>query len=190
MKNEYTQTGPNDAGLKYGESKTYTDISYDYYPNIYINENGSGVNSTKVKIDGVGQSDSYYTSPTTETFSQAGDSGLTATLTFYKIEKSNIKLYFNDINYELLFPTINTNINENYWVATRSVLTYGNYVAFELRTIGTYGDYSIDATDLKGSDFNFGNRFTRRLRPIVTLSANTVLSGGDGSEEHPYQLSV
>lgn len=47
----------------------------------------------------------------------------------------------------------------------------------------------MTAADLRGSDSSTNNVFIRRLRPIVTLSADTVLSGGDGSKEYPYQLS-
>lgn len=147
LRNEYTQIGTNDAGLKYGESKT------------------------------------YYTTPTTETFSQAGDSGLTATLTYYSLNECNV--CFNNINYELVFPVINNIPEDDYWLATRSASTYQSYCAFQLRIIGD----NVTAADLRGSDSSTNNVFIRRLRPIVTLSADTVLSGGDGSKEYPYQLS-
>ena len=43
----------------------------NYYPNLYAQENGSGINTTAVKTDGISKSDSYYNSPTEGAYSQA-----------------------------------------------------------------------------------------------------------------------
>ena len=53
----YIHEYSSSAGVAYGKTKTYT--SNKNYPNLYAYENGSGINGTEVKKDGIGQSDSY-----------------------------------------------------------------------------------------------------------------------------------
>ena len=86
----------------WGETYTYkSSSSLRYYPNLYAKENGSGINTTTVKTDGIEQSDSYYTSPTTETYSLADANGLTVTQTNYKMSM-NSSYYDNSTFYDLI----------------------------------------------------------------------------------------
>ena len=111
---EDIEAGMTEAGLEYvhsyaavGETKTYTRSGYRYYPNIYAQENGSGIDlattndpNSAVKTDGIGQSDSYYTEPTTETYTQASSS-LTVTQTYYD-RSMNSSYYKNSTFYNLV----------------------------------------------------------------------------------------
>ena len=108
----------NNGIISYREIKTYT--FNRYYPNIYTKENGSGIDSTNVKTDGIGQSDSYYTSPTTETYSQAGANGLTVTQTYYNLSMKS-SYYHNNTFYNLIH-----NLENSYWLASRFVNTNEN----------------------------------------------------------------
>ena len=48
---------------------------------LYAEENGSGINTDEVKMDGIDVNDDGYTFPTTETSNRAND-GLTVTQTY------------------------------------------------------------------------------------------------------------
>ena len=111
---------PSSSNVVYGDTKTYTLSSYRYYPNLYAQENGSGINTTTTKTDGIGQSDSYYTSPTTETYSQASTEGLTVTQTFYNRSMSS-SYYKNSTFYSLIHGVLDTNGLPR--VLSRSILT-------------------------------------------------------------------
>lgn len=64
---EDIEKGMNESGLDYvhsynngyktvGETATYTSASYRYYPNLYAQENGSGIDTDTIKTDGIKQS--------------------------------------------------------------------------------------------------------------------------------------
>ena len=153
----------------------------NYYPNLYAQENGSGINTTAVKTDGISKSDSYYNSPTEGAYSQALN-GLTVTSTYYIINFAED--YFYDINfYNLIFKY------ELYYLASRIAivdLDY-NYAWFGMRSINE--SFSLGGPSLYNSrNYNYGD--VRKIRPVVTLNANIKIYGGDGSEEHPYKLTT
>ena len=187
---EDIEKGMNEAGLEYvhsysisasitwGETKTYTG-SYAYYPNLYAQENGSGINTTTTKTDGIGQSDSYYTSPTTEGSSQASTEGLTVTQTYYNRSMNN-SYYKNSTFYSLIHG-----VSEYQWLASRYVSTSSPYASFGLRTVrssllgggGLFGSYS-------STYYYYGY-----LRPVVSLKSNIRLGSGDGkSSSTAYQI--
>ena len=89
--------------------------------------------------------------------------------------------YFNDINfYNLIFEY------EIYYLATRIAMVEDNIAWFGIRSINE--NFSLGGPSLYGSD-NIIRGDARKIRPVVTLSSNIKIYGGDGSEEHPYQLS-
>ena len=189
---EDVEEGMADAGLEYvhsyssssasitwGETKTYTSSSYRYYPNLYAQENGSGINTTTTKTDGIGQSDSYYTSPTTETYSQASTEGLTVTQTYYNRSMSS-SYYKNSTFYSLIHG-----VSGYQWLASRYVDAGLDYAGFGLRFVDSsylLGNY------LFGSNYSTGNRYGY-LRPVFSLKSNIKLVGGDGKEGTPYQIA-
>lgn len=153
----------------------------NYYPNLYAQENGSGINTTAVKTDGISKSDSYYNSPTEGAYSQALN-GLTVTSTYYIINFAED--YFYDINfYNLIFKY------ELYYLASRIAIVDSdyNYAWFGMRSINE--SFSLGGPSLYNSmNYNYGD--VRKIRPVVTLNANIKIYGGDGSEEHPYKLTT
>ena len=176
MKNNY-----NNGEKKYHESKTYTNEGYRYYPNLYAKENGSGINTTVIKHDGINQSDNYYTSTTTETFSQAGNVGLTATQTYYYLYISTLETCFDNQDfYKLVYEA------DSFWYASRFVGCH-DYIA----TFGIWY-YQVNDTDYRYLFDSYNNNnlsHGRYLRPVVTIPSNVTIYGGDGSQEHPYQLA-
>lgn len=127
-RNAYTNSN---SGIQYGKTKTYTGTS-SYYPNLYAQENGSGINTTTVKKDGIGRSNKYYTTPTTETYSQANTNGLTVTQDYYSI--SSPSSCFDDSNfYSMVFET-----GSDYWLASRYSFCFSTTaVSFGLRYVGS-----------------------------------------------------
>ena len=61
VKTTYVSNG----GIKYGNTKTYTD-KRAYYPLLYKREIGAGINTTQVNKTGVEVNEQYYTEPTSE----------------------------------------------------------------------------------------------------------------------------
>lgn len=146
------------SGIQYGKTKTYKG-DYSYYPNLYAKENGSGINTTTVKNDGIGRSNKYYTKPTTETYSQANTSGLTVTQDYYYFSNNS---YFDDSNfYSTIFGT-----GSAYWVASRYSYCFSTHADFGLRRVdGTW----LGALDMFNSS-KYANNFSSHLRPVVSLS--------------------
>lgn len=176
---EYRRQYHSSANVYYGQTKTYNNIGY---PNLCIQENGIGINATTVKTDGINRNESYYTTPTEETYSV---SQIIVTQTYYHFFYVDSSEFFDDSEfYDLIF-----NDSENYWIATRVSDCYEIYTGFSLRNIT---DGELLYTGLFGSGFGNGgnNEGTNYIRPIVTLSANIQISDGDGSEDDPYELFV
>ena len=168
---EYIYSYPN-----FGEAVTKT--SQRYYPNLYALENGSGINTTSVKTDGIGQSDSYYTSPTRERYSQAGTIGLTVTRTGL-FRNMNADYYDNSIVYDLLH-----NNERPYYLATRCAADYG-YISFSIRYVDTIRFDNENLID--SSSFEYDRE--RCFRPVVSLSSSIKIGSGDGkSESTAYEL--
>ena len=166
----------------YGNVRTYTSSSYRYYPNLYAQEKGSGIDTGVAREDGVAKNDSYYSSPTAETYTQAGTS-LTVTSDYYYFSSSNSPSYFDDTTwYDLVFNT-----NSYYCLASRCVNAYPSYAFFYVRRVG-YG--SLYYGNLFDSNSYAGYNYSYRFRPVVSLGSNIQIYGGDGSAEHPYQLSA
>ena len=162
-----------DNGVTYGDTVTYTD--YIYYPHIYSYENGSGIDTTTIKSNGVDKSDNYYTSPTTQTYLQANTS-LTVTQTYYYRSMSD-NYFKNSEFYNLLYS------NGAYWLSSRCVYTNSSYAYYGISSIGSsYARGLLFRSDNHTFSSFYG------LRPIVSFSSNVQVDGGDGTQEHPYTL--
>lgn len=166
-RNAYTLSN---TGIQYGGVKTYTG-SKAYYPNLYAQQNGSGINTTTVKTNGIGESDNYYSTPTTETYSQAVASGLTVTSVAY------FNITFNETNYGAANVVLKS--DKDYWVATR--VQYSEYNVAD----GSYADFGLrSASDSVSSrslyqsvhDDNFRRE---HLRPLVTFNVRLL----DGTKD-------
>lgn len=182
---EDIETGMNEDGLNYlhgysdvqavwGETYTYTNNRY--YPNLYEQENGSGIDlatindpNSAVKEDGINQSDSYYTEPSTETYSQAS-SRLTVKQTYYNRSMSSSHYRDGQTFYDLVHP------ESFYCLASRYVNTYSTDANFGLRAVNSSSlrGGTMFSTDGHAYDY-YGY-----LRPVVSLGSNIRLGSGDG----------
>ena len=170
----------NSGANSYGKQRTY--YTYIYYPKIYKLENGSGINTTNVKTNGISFSDSYYTEATTDSYARASSS-LTGVSTTFRIE-NNTNNYADNTSYNMIQN------NEDYWIASRIVSTaeYGiNWGLIKYSIVDGIGGAEV----LFGSANNgIGDVITNSIRPIVTIPTRVKIYGGDGTEEHPYKLTV
>ena len=192
---EDIEAGMNESGLDYIHSysnsqaawgETYTYTGSRYYPNLYAYENGSGIDlattadpNSAVKEDGINQSDSYYDSPTTETYSRA-NKALTITQTYYYGSMSS-SYYKNSTFYNLIHG-----LSGYQWIASRYVGTSSSSGAsFGLRRVnssGLIGSILFRSSSLTDSLYGY-------LRPVVSLGSNIRLGSGDGSSSSPYQIA-
>lgn len=188
-RNEYNHYGTN-----YGS--TYKIINQNdrtYYPLLYSRENGSGIDTDTIKKDGIGRSESYYTTPTTETGTNA--TSLTATQTSYALNISTNNNYFiNEEFYNLISKG-------EYTIASRGVRCYSNSqndcIGFGLfRVVNDTKDFikKIVSGDLSASYGSYGSTafasWGLGLRPVTTLGANIEFTSGDGSIDNPYKISI
>lgn len=186
----------DDSGVKYGNSQ-YTGefwsgslnrVTYPYYPVLYAQEIGSGINSTSARKDGAERSEKYYSTPTTQS-AQVTSSGLTATQNTYQFSNSELKSYFDDDKfYDLVFNVDTFVFSSRYTWCQQQNNTYSynqvswGLVAYSLNAgIWNFWLYNTDPGN---------NTIPKPIRPVVTIDSRITIYGGDGSEEHPYQLSA
>ena len=180
-----TRNESNLYGTQYGD--TFKPINQNtYYPLLYARENGSGVNTDTIKKDGIGRSESYYTTPTTETGTWA--TSLTATQMNYDLDLTTNNNYFiNEEFYNLISKG-------EYTIASRAANCYSDAsdcIGFKLFVV------KGSAKKLLGSDLvaSYGGStafvsWGLGLRPVATLGANIEFTSGDGSIDNPYKISI
>ena len=166
--------------VKYGKTQKYTG-SYSYYPTLYKNQKGAGINTTSVTQPDITKGNDPYeeskkiasTEPTTDSsYGQASSSGLTVTQTYYGIE-------INSTNYGDAASVLSSDSN-SYWIASRGVDIDGDMAHFCLRAAGTViGGMRIISSD---SQQHYLSAFTDRpLRPLVSLKSNMFTGAKDSS---------
>ena len=176
----------NHYGIKYGNTYKIKDTpGHTYYPYLYARENGSGVNTDTIKTDGIEQSDSYYTSPTTETGTRA--TSLTATQTEYSLDI--ISENFTDENFAEIIE------NGEYIIATRATNCYtinDDVIGFALFVVTTNEEKrEMCAWDLLTSSASSTAivGWGLGIRPVVTLNSSIEFASGEGTLENPYKIS-
>lgn len=192
IENKMSETGYNvrnefnHYGIKYGDTyKIKNTPGSTYYPYLYARENGSGVNTDTIKTDGIEQSDSYYTSPTTETGTRA--TSLTATQTEYFLDI--ISENFTDENFAEIIE------NGEYTIATRATNCYtinDDVIGFDLFVVTTNeGKREMCAWDLLTSYASSTSivGWGLGIRPVVTLNSSIEFTSGEGTLENPYKIS-
>ncbi len=160
---------------------------YPYYPALYEQEKGAGINSTTVSQDGAERSDRYYTSPTTQG-AQVSTSGLTATQTGYRVNATDLKSYFDDEEFynlifnedTFIFSSRYTNCSPINEIYSYEQINWGLYIYSNGGGIWLGWLYNTDPHSATQS---------RSIRPVITLNTNIQIYGGDGSAEYPYQLT-
>ena len=173
----YTSNG----GIQHGNTKTYGS-GYNKYPNLYAEENGSGINTETVKKNGIDVNADGYSSPTTEDSSTA-EEGLTVTQTYYNM--SSPSSYFDDQEfYKLVFGT-----NSYYWLASRCADCRSTYANFGLRRVNN--NSGLDGSDTFYSDGDPYNYYFCRLRPVVSLGSDIQITPctGENSSSNMHQIS-
>ena len=169
----------SDSGTQYGNTKTYTG-SYTKYPNLYAQENGSGIKTETVKEDGIDVNADGYSSPTTEDSSTASD-GLTVTQTYYYM--SSLSSYFDDQEfYDLIFNT-----GSYYWLASRYATCSSPYANFGLRYVS---DSELSGNGMFSS-IGYTGSYGRYLRPVVSLGSDIQITPctGENSSSNMHQIS-
>ena len=192
IENKMSETGYNvrnefnHYGIKYGNTYKIKDTpGHTYYPYLYARENGSGVNTDTIKTDGIEQSDSYYTSPTTETGTRA--TSLTATQTEYSLDI--ISENFTDENFAEIIE------NGEYTIATRATNCYtinDDVIGFDLFVVTTNEEKrEMCAWDLLTSSASSTAivGWGLGIRPVVTLNSSIEFASGEGTLENPYKIS-
>ena len=169
------------SGIQYGNTKTYGSGN-NQYPNLYAQENGSGINTETVKTDGIDINAEGDNSPTTEDASTAND-GLTVTQTYYYM--SSPSAYFdNQEFYNMIFGT-----DLYYWLASRCANCDSPFARFGLSCVGKS---NLDANGMFDSNGNTINNRCR-FRPVVSLGADiqiTPVENADGSTpSNMHQIS-
>lgn len=163
-------------GIKYKQTINYTN-DYTYYPNLYKEEKGSGINTDIPRQDGISISDSFLSEPTQETFSNANLSGLTVTQTAY---------YFQD-SYEFFDDSDFSNMifgNRLFWVASRYTQCTSSHAGFGIRLVNksSLGGYIIFNSMKEDYCYGIG------VRPVVTLKSDIRLGDGNGTSSNPYKI--
>ncbi len=175
----------SDSGTQYGNQKTYGSGSNEY-PNLYVQENGSGINTETVKTDGIDVNADGYSSPVEEDSSTA-EEGLTVTQTYYYFINTPSSYFDDQEFYDMVFGT-----GSNYWLASRYVDCLSN-----LANLANFGLRSVGNSDLNGFGM-FGSihgiySSSRYLRPIVYLGTDikiTPVENADGSTlSNMHQIS-
>ena len=172
----------SESKTKYGETETYGSGN-NQYPILYAQENGSGINTTTVKTDGIDVNEDGYDSPTTEDSSTA-EEGLTVTQTCYYFSNTPSSYFDDQEFYDMVFNT-----GKNYWLSSRYAKCYSTSAIFGLRFVN---NSNLDGYGMFNSDGPaYGT--TCRLRPVVSLGADipiTPVENADGSSpSNMHQIS-
>ena len=168
-----------------GETYTYT--AYTSYPTLYAKENGSGINTSNVKTDGINYSNPYYTTPTTDRYTKANTLTITQKFYFLNMEQG---IFNNNMYVEIL--------GNKYWIATR-YNNCGHGPDFGIRCMYKSNIYQLNGYDLffstspdndvyyEDGSIHYITRGTG-LRPIVTLNSSIKILEGEGTESEPYKI--
>ena len=151
------------SGVQYGKAKTYGSGA-NRYPNLYAKENGSGINTTTVKTNGIGISENGYDTPTTETSSIANN-GLTITQTYYNFNSMPKEYFYNSEIYDMIF-----NVERYYWLGSRC----NNCHLIPDFGIFNIGNLYIGGRNMISGDGTIGYS-DRYIRPQVCLNTNLQL---------------
>lgn len=150
---------------------------------LYAEENGSGINTDEVKMDGIDVNDDGYTFPTTETSNRAND-GLTVTQTYYYMSEPS-SYFDNSKVYDMIFAT-----EKLFWLASRCVKCYystSDTFAKAYFCLSNIKKSNLEASTLYHSDgvISYTSKINC-LRPVVSLGADiqiTPVENADGSSE-------
>ena len=172
-RNSYKDT----YGTLYGTAQTNS-IGSCYYPKLYANQIGAGINTADVTQPDITKGNDPYeeskkiatTEPVTDTtIEDASDNGLTTTQTLYEID-------INETNYGKAASIL---ISDMYWVAARYVSNstenpFGDGEKIKSATFGIrFAGVVTGGISMLTSDPDTGSAVSEiRIRPLVSLEAN------------------
>ena len=170
--------------ITYKESKTYTG-NYSNYPNLYAQENGSGINTEKTKTDGIGVSNNGYTSLTKETSTKVDS--LTVTQSYYYFSDTPSS-YFKD--YDGSSSTVGDmifNTGTYYWLSSRFATCESTRANFGLRRVNSSALGGNGVFGSSGATYSEDNR----IRPIVSLESDIKITPceGENSIRNMHKIS-
>ena len=149
----------NSNFLQYGKTKTHTSSGFNYYPKLYENQKGAGVNTTNITKGNDPYEESKAiatTEPVTDySYGQATSSGLTVTQTYYSIA-------IDSKNYGEAATVLSS--KTKYWVAARCVFSSISYCEFGMRNANTNTDWTF----MWGGNLS-SSQSEWSLRPLVSL---------------------
>ena len=181
-RNSYKDTN----GTLYGTAQTNS-IGSCYYPKLYANQIGAGINTADVTQPDITKGNDPYeeskkiatTEPVTDTtIEDASDNGLTTTQTLYEID-------INETNYGKAASIL---ISDMYWVAARYVSNstenpFGDGEKIKSATFGIrFAGVVTGGISMLTSDPDTGSAVSEiRIRPLVSLEANLFTGMKDSS---------
>lgn len=174
--NDYT----NSYSVQYGETRTYTGSKL-FYPNLYAKENGSGINTTITKEDGIGASERYYNTPTNEKSTSV--ESLTAKQTYYEFLGMPSEYFDNSKVYSMIFKG-------NYWLASRYVNCGSDSIDFGLRIIENKNLFNNNMYLSSDSWVASNHDSYYSLRPVVSLTYDMIDVSLGKDEDGAWQIKT
>lgn len=164
--------------VKYGECQKY-ETGSKKYPCLYLKENGSGIDTDKIKKNGINSSHNGYETPTNEESNEA-ERTLKVTQTAYHIDIP-MEYFFNGTAYNSIFHP-----NKSQWVASRCVSTFSSEAQFGIYIINyDYIDYYNFFTSRGGSGYD-----VNCIRPIISLDSNIKITPHSGKKEDMHTIET
>ena len=169
-----TTTGGWDYNTYSGYGSTYSPTS-KYYPSIFLQEKNQIVDGTPGTTYGL----SEQTALINQTINSQQVSSWTVKSTYWYQSFSYInRTRWTDQMYYTLFINNGSNYS-TYWLASRCVDAYSNYVEFSVRGVNNGNVYAYGLCRSSGSAFGH----VYRIRPVVTLNSGITVDSRDTTKD-------
>ena len=166
-RDRYSSSG----GVTYGDTHKYTSSTYRYYPNLYAQEIGAGIDTENVKTTGLEISDEGNATGSTK-----ANSSLKVTQTYWTGVMTSP-------NYGNGYNALKT--SGSYWVASRYVNCESDMAVFGLWTVDNFLVGGIFMS------YNHPMNINDYIRPVVTLSPSVQIENctGDNSVDNMHKIT-
>ena len=162
-------------GVQYGKTMRYTGESA-YYPALYKNQKGAGINTTSVSQPNITRgNDPYNESQNIATREPTTDSSKIKATSVLTVTQTNYEININSDNYGEAASVLGD--GSWYWVASRCVDIQSNTATFGIR----YAYKNLYTRELMYSFDYYNNGMAGYLRPIVSLKSSTFTGTKDSS---------
>ena len=166
-RDRYSSSG----GVTYGDTHKYTSSTYRYYPNLYAQEIGAGIDTENVKTTGLEINDEGNATGSTK-----ANSSLKVTQTYWTGVMTSP-------NYGNGYNALKT--SGSYWVASRYVNCESDMAVFGLWTVDNFLVGGIFMS------YNHPMNINDYIRPVVTLSPSVQIENctGDNSVDNMHKIT-